>query len=92
MAPSTKRDTPLTSEMSCTAAHPPQAEQCLERAGRWRRHVLHVLRVLVASSYGVAAQCAATLAAVTKPGSENEAARKAAMHSSSAPVPVYLPH
>ena len=35
--------------MQPTAAHPPQAVQCFDRAGRWRRHVLQVLRVLVAS-------------------------------------------
>jgi hypothetical protein len=46
----------LTYRSAARVTHPPQAEQCLERAGRWRRHVLHVLRVLVASSYGVAAQ------------------------------------
>jgi hypothetical protein len=67
----------------------PQTLQCLARAGRCRPQVLHSLRLFVTSSYGVRSQCA-TLALLTKPGSLTLAARNAARHSASTPVPVYL--
>jgi hypothetical protein len=67
----------------------PQTLQCLARAGRCRPQVLHSLRLFVTPSYGVRSQCA-TLALLTKPGSLTLAARNAAKHSASTPVPVYL--